>query len=65
MPVAATLSGDGHRTPDAVERAGPNGGDGNQNGVQDNLQDNVASLLNIRGQYVTLESAAVNHAEER
>jgi len=58
IPVRVTVSEDGDGIPDAVERAGPHGGDGNQDGIQDNVQDRVASLLNINGQYVTLEAAA-------
>jgi hypothetical protein len=43
--------------PDTIEAAGPNGGDGNGDGIPDNQQDNVASLPDATdGNYVTLAS---------
>jgi hypothetical protein len=53
QPGVSTASG----IPDAVEAAGPNGGDGNGDGIPDNQQDNVASLPDATdGNYVTLAS---------
>ena len=48
--------GDGDGIPDAVEAAGPNGGDSNQDGIPDDLQDNVASLPDADGNYVAITS---------
>ena len=49
---------DGDGVPDLVESGAPNGGDGNNDGLQDNQQPNVASLPNADdGTYVTLVSA--------
>ena len=43
--------------PDAVEDGAPNGGDGNNDGLLDSRQGNVASLPNaVDGRYVTLVS---------
>lgn len=39
-----------------MEDAGPNGGDGNRDGVPDSLQANVATFRTINGDYVTLIS---------
>jgi len=41
---------------DAVEAAAPNGGDGNNDGIADALQNNVASFPNEYGDYVTIET---------
>ena len=46
---------DGDGTSDDLERAAPNGGDGNNDGVLDNQQSNVVSLLNAADTtYMTL-----------
>ncbi len=39
-----------------IEDGAPNNGDGNNDGIPDSLQDNVASFLDINGDYVTLVS---------
>ena len=47
---------DGDGVLDAVEDAGPNGGDANNDGAPDRLQNEIASLPNaVDGQYVVLE----------
>ena len=61
MPIAnltltATSSIDNDGIPDVIEAAGPNGGDGNQDGIADDQQENVASFPDINGTYVSLES---------
>lgn len=49
------IDGDGILNSD--EKNGPNGGDGNNDGVLDYIQKNVASIKNaVTGDYVTLES---------
>jgi hypothetical protein len=48
---------DGDGIPDNVEDGAPNGGDGNHDGAPDRLQEYVASLPDIFGQYVTLADA--------
>ncbi|MDT8386880.1 MAG: peptidylprolyl isomerase [Thiogranum sp.] len=50
----ADIDADG--IPDSVEAAAPNGGDGNNDGIPDAEQENVASLLDPAGQYITVES---------
>ncbi len=42
----------------ATEDAAPNNGDGNSDGIKDSQQDNVASLPNVNGDYVTVASPA-------
>ena len=39
---------------DAVEDAGPNGGDGNSDGILDSQQDEVATFVDNNGGFVTL-----------
>ena len=39
---------------DLVEDAGPNGGDGNSDGILDSQQDEVATFVDNKGEYVTL-----------
>ncbi|MEW7281313.1 CshA/CshB family fibrillar adhesin-related protein, partial [Aquimarina sp. 2201CG1-2-11] len=53
----ATSCDDGDGIDAAIEDAGPNGGDGNNDGIPDSLQSNVASILDASGNgtYVTLE----------
>jgi len=44
---------------DTLEKAGPNGGDGNKDGVLDSQQDSVASFPNaVDGSYVTLATSS-------
>jgi len=52
----ATSSLDNDGIPDAVESAGPNGGDFNQDSIADAQQENVADFPDINGAYVALES---------
>ncbi|MCZ6816525.1 MAG: putative metal-binding motif-containing protein, partial [Planctomycetota bacterium] len=40
----------------ATEDAAPNNGDGNSDGIPDSQQDNVASLPNVNGDYLTIAS---------
>jgi hypothetical protein len=48
---------DGDGSPDSVEDGAPNGGDGNNDGIPDRDQNNVASLPNaVDSEYVTLAS---------
>ena len=42
----------------AVENAGPNNGDGNNDGILDSEQANVATFPNANGEYVTLVAGA-------
>lgn len=56
IPVVAVVSVDGDGVPDIVEAAAPNDGDGNQDGIPDNLQNNVASLPDADGNYVAITS---------
>jgi cyclophilin family peptidyl-prolyl cis-trans isomerase len=53
--------GDMDGVSDAVENAGPNGGDGNDDGILDSLQGYVASLPDVRGEYVTVESVTPSY----
>ena len=43
---------------DSEEDAGPNGGDGDSSGTLDSLEPNVATFLDINGDYVTIRSPA-------
>ncbi|MDC8005776.1 VCBS domain-containing protein, partial [Aureisphaera galaxeae] len=56
---------DGDGVPAAVEDAGPNGGDGNNDGILDSTQGNVASLPDASGTgtYVTLEISSSTCAQ--
>ncbi|MFC1772590.1 peptidylprolyl isomerase [Pseudomonadota bacterium] len=56
IPLLASASEDHDGIADAIEAGAPNTGDGNLDGILDSLQDNVTSLRNINGDYVTLES---------
>jgi len=47
---------DADNSSDTVENAGPYGGDGNQNGVRDSTEANVATLKSIEYVYTTLVS---------
>jgi len=55
MIIVSCEDGDGVDA--AIEDAGPNGGDGNGDGILDSLQSNVATILDAsgNGSYVTLE----------
>jgi hypothetical protein len=54
-PTATSVDRDGDGVPNAVEAAGPNGGDGNGDGIPDDVQANVASLPNaVDGSYLTI-----------
>lgn len=55
---ASDLDADNDGVPDAVEDAGPNNGDANLDGTADRLQAHVASLPDVNGEYVLLETAA-------
>ena len=56
--ITATFNPDGDLDgiSDAMEDAGPNGGDGNRDGAPDSVQANVATFKTINGNYVTLIS---------
>jgi cyclophilin family peptidyl-prolyl cis-trans isomerase len=54
IPVSGTASIDTDGVPVSVEDAAPNGGDGNNDGVLDSIQNNVASFPGINGAYITL-----------
>ena len=58
VPITATISADNDSIPDAVEAAGPNGGDANNDGTADILQANVTSFPDVNNQYVVLEAEA-------
>jgi cyclophilin family peptidyl-prolyl cis-trans isomerase len=49
---------DGDGVPDAIENAAPYAGDANNDGIPDSEQGNVASLPDMNGAYVTLQTAA-------
>lgn len=54
--VIQPLDNDGDGVNDSVEAAGPNSGDANGDGTQDNLQADVATILDSTGNnYLTLE----------
>jgi hypothetical protein len=57
-PITATFNpdGDSDGISDLREEAGPNGGDGNSDGILDSLQANVATFPGVTGSYVTLIS---------
>ena len=57
LVLNATSSLDNDGIPDAVELAGPNGGDFNQDGTPDAQQENLASFPDTNGAYVALESS--------
>ena len=52
-PAAA---GDADGIPDEVEDNAPNNGDGNGDGIADSTQSHVASLLDVRNSYLTVET---------
>ena len=47
---------DGDSLIDRIEDAGPNGGDGNSDGIADSTQSHVVSLPDIRNTYITVEA---------
>jgi cyclophilin family peptidyl-prolyl cis-trans isomerase len=53
---AISLDADDDGVPDAVEDSGPNGGDANFDGTADRLQSYIASLPDINGDYLLLET---------
>lgn len=57
---AFASTGDSDDLPDALEDGAPNGGDGNDDGIRDALQSNVASFpsAGLGSPYTTLESPA-------
>jgi hypothetical protein len=50
------IDADDDKVIDRVEDAGPNGGDGNSDGIADSEQSHVASLPDIRNSYITVEA---------
>lgn len=54
IPITGTASIDTDGVPTSVENAAPNGGDGNNDGVMDSIQSDVASLPGTNGSYLTL-----------
>jgi hypothetical protein len=55
----ADVDSDFDGVPDAEEGGAPDGGDGNGDGISDEIQPNVASVLGAAdGQYLTLESVS-------
>jgi cyclophilin family peptidyl-prolyl cis-trans isomerase len=54
--ISIGIDTDGDSVIDQVEDAGPNGGDGNSDGIADSIQRHVASLPDIRNSYITVEA---------
>jgi cyclophilin family peptidyl-prolyl cis-trans isomerase len=54
--ISIGIDTDGDCVSDQVEDAGPNGGDGNSDGIADSEQSHVASLPDIRNSYITVEA---------
>ena len=52
--ISIGIDTDGDSVIDRVEDAGPNGGDGNSDGIADSAQSHVASLPDIRNTYITV-----------
>lgn len=65
VPLNATASQDDDGVTDSIERGAPNGGDGNNDGVADILQSNVASLPNEDGNYVSIQTSVGKLASVR
>ncbi len=57
VPIVATASQDADGVSDRVEQAAPNEGDANRDGIPDASQENVTSLLDKAGNYVTIETS--------
>ncbi|MCZ6683144.1 MAG: hypothetical protein O7B26_08170, partial [Planctomycetota bacterium] len=51
-------TGDADGIGDLIEDAAPNNGDGNSDGIPDSQQDNVTSLPNMNGDYLTIAAPA-------
>ena len=54
--ISIGIDNDGDGVIDRIEDAGPNGGDGNSDGIADSAQGHVASLPDIRNSYITVEA---------
>jgi len=52
--ISIGIDTDGDTVIDRVEDAGPNGGDGNSDGIADSEQAHVASLPDVRNTYITV-----------
>jgi cyclophilin family peptidyl-prolyl cis-trans isomerase len=52
--ISIGIDTDGDSVIDRVEDAGPNGGDGNSDGIADSAQSHIVSLPDIRNSYITL-----------
>jgi len=53
IPVRGAATGEDDGVPQAIEDAGPNNGDGNNDDILDSKQSNVATLIDSYGNYVT------------
>ena len=53
IPVRGTAAGEDDGVPAAIEDAGPNNGDGNNDDILDSKQSNVATFIDSFGNYVT------------
>ena len=60
ITLLATASQDRDGVSDSVEQGAPNNGDGNNDGILDLLQDNIASLPDLNGNHVTLSSGGAS-----
>lgn len=56
LPLQGATQSDSDAVSDEIEDAGPHGGDGNQDGIADSRQPDVASLPDIDGRFVTVVS---------
>ena len=56
IPITGSSSSDNDGVSDAIEAAVSSTGDGNLDGIADVLQDNVTSLPDTFGRYITLET---------
>ena len=55
--VTASLDNDGDGISNAIEDAGPNGGDANGDGISDSAQNNVTSFVDsVTGKYVVVQT---------
>ncbi|WP_299679053.1 VCBS domain-containing protein, partial [uncultured Dokdonia sp.] len=63
--ISACITDDGDNVDSAIEDAGPNGGDGNDDGMMDSEQSNVTSIPDGSGTgtYVTLEITSTTCAQ--
>ena len=53
IPIRGAAAGEDDGVPAAIEDAGPNNGDGNNDDILDSKQSNVATLIDSDGNYVT------------